>query len=213
MKFCILIPTLNRKDLLLEALDYYTNTFLNTPIYILDNGNQDIPNTYKNTYVFTKESNLGVAGSWNFLIEKGISNGYHFFLILNDDIVLKKGEESIYNIILEHGSDKFIRSEHFYNWSAFILSKNIYLRIGRFDTSFERCYFEDNDYEYRMKLENIPIVYSKELNAEVYRNSMTIEKEPHLNNFNNNLKYYESKWGGTVGKEVYTIPFNRKKEI
>jgi GT2 family glycosyltransferase len=210
MKFCILIPTLNRKDLLLEALNYYNNVFTNTPIYILDNGKQDIPNTYRNTYIYTKESNLGVAGSWNFLIEKGILNGYHFFLILNDDIILKKDEESIYNIILKYGSDKFIRSEQFYNWSAFILSKNIYLSVGRFDVGFERCYFEDNDYEYRMKLENIPIVYDKELNAEVYRNSMTIQKEPHLNNFNNNMNYYISKWGGMPKEEQYTTPFNRQ---
>jgi GT2 family glycosyltransferase len=210
MKFCILIPTLNRKDLLLEALDYYTNVFINTPIYILDNGKQDIPNTYRNTYIYNKENNLGVAGSWNYLIEKGISNGYHYFLILNDDIILKKDEESIYNIILKYGSDNFIRSEQFYNWSAYILSKNIYLRVGRFDTAFERCYFEDNDYEYRMKLENIPIVYEKELNAEVYRNSMTIQKEPHLNNFNNNMNYYISKWGGMPNEEKYYTPFNRQ---
>ena len=210
MKFCILIPTLNRKDLLLEALDYYTNVFINTPIYILDNGKQDIPNTYGNTYIYTKESNLGVAGSWNYLIEKGISNGYNYFLILNDDIILKKDEESIYNIILKYGSDNFIRSEQFYNWSAYILSKNIYLRVGRFDTAFERCYFEDNDYEYRMKLENIPIVYEKELNAEVYNNSMTIQKEPYLNNFNNNMNYYISKWGGMPNEEKYNTPFNRQ---
>lgn len=210
MKFCILIPTLNRKDLLMEALDYYTNTFINTTIYILDNGKQDIPNTYKNTYIYNKESNLGVSGSWNFLIEKGISNGYNYFLILNDDIILKKDEESIYSIILKNGSDKFIRSEEFYNWSAFILSKNIYLSVGRFDVGFERCYFEDNDYEYRMKLENIPIVYEKELNAEVYRNSMTIQKEPYLNNFNNNMNYYISKWGGMPKEEQYTTPFNRQ---
>lgn len=210
MKFCILIPTLNRKDLLLEALDYYTNTFINTTIYILDNGKQDIPNTYKNTYIYNKESNLGVSGSWNFLIEKGISNGYNYFLILNDDIILKKDEESIYSIILKNGSDKFIRSEEFYNWSAFILSKNIYLSVGRFDVGFERCYFEDNDYEYRIKLENIPIVYEKELNAEVYRNSMTIQKEPYLNNFNNNMNYYISKWGGMPKEEQYTTPFNRQ---
>jgi GT2 family glycosyltransferase len=210
MKFCILIPTLNRKDLLLEALDYYTNVFINTPIYILDNGKQDIPNTYRNTYIYNKENNLGVAGSWNYLIEKGISNGYNYFLILNDDIILKKDEESIYNIILKYGSDKFIRSEQFYNWSAYILSKNIYLRVGRFDTAFERCYFEDNDYEYRMKLENIPIVYEKELNAEIYNNSMTIQKEPHLNNFNNNMNYYISKWGGMPNEEKYNTPFNRQ---
>lgn len=194
----------------MEALDYYTNTFINTTIYILDNGKQDIPNTYKNTYIYNKESNLGVSGSWNFLIEKGISNGYNYFLILNDDIILKKDEESIYSIILKNGSDKFIRSEEFYNWSAFILSKNIYLSVGRFDVGFERCYFEDNDYEYRMKLENIPIVYEKELNAEVYRNSMTIQKEPYLNNFNNNMNYYISKWGGMPKEEQYTTPFNRQ---
>ena len=61
-----------------------------------------------------------------------------------------------------------------------------------------------------MKLENIPIVYEKELNAEIYNNSMTIQKEPHLNNFNNNMNYYISKWGGMPNEEKYYTPFNRQ---
>jgi hypothetical protein len=59
-----------------------------------------------------------------------------------------------------------------------------------------------------MKLENIPIKYDKGLNAEVYNNSMTIKKEPSLDNFLNNRVYYQEKWGGLPTEEKYTTPFN-----
>lgn len=210
MKFCILIPTINQKELLLEALEYYKNAFFDIPIYIVDNGMQNIPKISPNIYIYPQMNNLGVAGSWNYLIEKAIINKYEYFLILNDDIILKKDQNVILEMLKEYGNDKFIRPNDFYNWSAFILSKNIYLRVGKFDTNFEKCYFEDNDYTYRMKLENIPIIYDTKLNAEIYNNSMTIKKEPHLNNFNNNMNYYMSKWGGMPNEEQYITPFNRQ---
>jgi GT2 family glycosyltransferase len=206
--FCILIPTINQKELLLEALEYYKIAFISTSIYIVDNGMQNIPKLSPNIYIYPQMDNLGVSGSWNYLIEKAIHNGYNRFLILNDDIILKKDEKSIMDIIDVHGNNTFIRPEQFYNWSAFILTKNIYLRIGMFDTNFKKCYFEDNDYEYRMKLENIPIQYDKGLNAEVYNNSMTIKKEPSLDNFLNNRIYYQEKWGGLPTEEKYKTPFN-----
>jgi glycosyltransferase involved in cell wall biosynthesis len=40
-ELCILIPTINRADLLNEALEVYENCFPNTMIYVLDNGKQN----------------------------------------------------------------------------------------------------------------------------------------------------------------------------
>ena len=41
-KFCIAIPTINRKDLLVEALGYYAKTIPKVTKLILDNGYQGI---------------------------------------------------------------------------------------------------------------------------------------------------------------------------
>ena len=43
MGYSILIPTVNRKDLLMEALEWYTIGMPNTNILVLDNGNQVTP--------------------------------------------------------------------------------------------------------------------------------------------------------------------------
>ena len=42
MSYCILIPTINRKDLLMEALDWYIPNLKETEIIVLDNGKQGI---------------------------------------------------------------------------------------------------------------------------------------------------------------------------
>lgn len=206
--FCILIPTINRKDLLCEALDYYTSSMPNTELFVLDNGNQDIP-SYPKTWVLKSPYNLGVAASWNTLIGVAISRGYVNFLILNDDVILKCGEAKI-NEIIDKGEEEgaFHRCRPFYNWSAFILRKSILDKVGIFDENFRRCYFEDNDYQYRMQLQKVPIRYEDDLAPAVYRNSQSIEKQPLLNNYVGNRAYYVKKWGGIPEQETYKTPFN-----
>jgi GT2 family glycosyltransferase len=209
MSFCILIPTINRKDLLWEALEHYVNAYPNTDILIVDSGTQDIPKLSDRMYIYPQDTNLGVAGSWNFLIRKAIIKNHTNFLILNDDIVLKKSEKVINTIINNSPENTMHVPNYLYNWSAFILNKYIYNIVGEFDEGFTRCYFEDNDYAYRVKLANMHIKTEPLLNAEVYRNSMTIQKDPFLSTFAENQKYYISKWGGMPEQETYTIPFNK----
>lgn len=210
--FCILIPTINRKDLLCEALDYYTSNMPNTDILIWDNGKQQIP-PYPRTTVFEAEYNYGVAASWNALIDIATEKGYKNYLILNDDIILKCGE-AIVNEIIEKGeglifhSKAFHRCRPFYNWSVFLLRKSTFDLVGRFDENFKLCYFEDNDYQYRMRLAGIAIVYEDDLAPAVYRNSQSIEKQPLLNNYVENRAYYVKKWGGIPEQETYKTPFN-----
>ena len=208
MNFCILIPTINRKDLLIEALDFYTTHMPNTQILIWDNGKQAIP-TYPNTEIFEADYNYGVAASWNALIDKAWERGIENYLILNDDVILRCGE-GIVNQIITKGQDSkaFHRCRPFYNWSAFLLRKFTFDLVGRFDENFKRCYFEDNDYQYRMRLAGISIVYEDDLNPEIYRNSQSILKDPLLSNYIDNRDYFVKKWGGMPDSETHKTPFN-----
>lgn len=208
MNFCILIPTINRKDLLIEALDFYTTHMPNTQILIWDNGKQSIP-TYPNTEIFEADYNYGVAASWNALIDKAWERGIENYLILNDDVILRCGEGIINQMLVKCAETKaFHRCRPFYNWSAFILRKSTYDLVGRFDENFKRCYFEDNDYQYRMRLAGIPIMYEDQLNPEIYRNSQSILKDPLLSNYIDNRDYFVKKWGGMPDSETHKTPFN-----
>ena len=208
MNFCILIPTINRKDLLIEALDFYTTHMPNTQILIWDNGKQSIP-TYPNTEIFEADYNYGVAASWNALIDKAWERGIENYLILNDDVILRCGEGIINQVLVKCAETKaFHRCRPFYNWSAFILRKSTYDLVGRFDENFKRCYFEDNDYQYRMRLAGIPIMYEDDLNPEIYRNSQSILKDPLLSNYIDNRDYFVKKWGGMPDSETHKTPFN-----
>jgi GT2 family glycosyltransferase len=205
-KFCILIPTINRADLLNEALFVYQYCFPNTYIYVLDNGNQHIDNDNSKLFVL-KQDGLGVAESWNHLIS--FNDVFDYMLILNDDIVLNTTEQTIYDLIDKDDKNTFFVCEAHNNWSVFLLSKFVIDKVGLFDEGFKRSYFEDNDYYYRMMLKNIQYKITKQLNPTTYRNSQTIARNPALNNHHNNRLYYIEKWGGEPMNELYTKPFNQ----
>jgi GT2 family glycosyltransferase len=206
---CILIPTINRKDLLMEALNSYSKLMPEVPKLILDNGKQDISCVDDNTWIWESKENLGVAGSWNYLVNKAILNDFKYFLILNDDIILQKDEGLIRQILSKGTSEHFYLCRPFYNWSSFILTKKVYEKVGPFDEQFKKAYFEDNDYMYRMKLAGIPIKYVDELNPDVYLNSQTIEKNPLLGGYVENREYFLQKWGGLPESETFKTPFNK----
>ena len=208
MSFCILIPTVNRKDLLVPALKFYRFHMPNTPVFVWDNGNQGIPNlTNVETAVVFK--NYGVAASWNRLINLATSRGFENYLILNDDIMFTTEEHVVQRLIDTDNKRTFFRCQQDYHWSSFLLRKSVYDAVGPFDENFERCYFEDNDYEYRLKLEGIDVIFEKDLNPGHYKNSASIEREPLLNNFVKNREYFVNKWGGPPNEEKYKTPFNK----
>ena len=206
---CILIPTINRKDLLMKALESYSEVMPEVTKLILDNGNQDIPCIDDNTWIWQSTQNLGVAASWNYLIAKAIINDFKYFLILNDDVILQKDEAQIRQILSKGTSEHFYLCRPFYNWSSFILTKKVYEKVGPFDENFKKAYFEDNDYMYRMRLAGVPIKYVDELNPDIYLNSQTIEKNPLLGGYIENKEYFLQKWGGLPESETYKIPFNK----
>ena len=210
MSFAIGIPTLNRMDLLLPSLiKYYTKDFKDIEIYVIDNGKQDLSflNVFPNIYVHEEEQNLGVAGSWNKLCKKIFEKHSHA-LILNDDVYLGYGTETVNKVIEKY---QFSLVQSFVSWSVILISKYMYDYIGDFDETFYPAYYEDSDYLYRMKLKGIRQDVEAELNPQTVRISMTQEKDPDLVNASmqeNRLRYIE-KWGNSPLLETFITPYNK----
>ena len=207
MKYSIVIPTINRADLLREAYDDLIATGLldaSEGLVIVDNGNQDLSFIgHPKTTIFKEPRNLGVAGSWN----KGINYSFNALnadvvIVLNDDIVLGKTPEYLQPFLQQTGNTFFVSN---YYWSIYLISKNVFNTIGEFDTQFFPAYFEDNDYHHRLtKFPELSYVNTHELNPKVMRNSQTIQKDPSLNaTFGDNQQKYIRKWGGTPGQETH----------
>lgn len=193
----------------MKALNSYAELMPEVTKLILDNGKQDISCVDDNTWIWESKENLGVAGSWNYLINKAILNDFKYFLILNDDVILQKKEHEIRDILKKGTSEHFYLCRPYYNWSSFLLTKKVYEKVGAFDEGFKKAYFEDNDYMYRMKLAGVPIKYVDELNPDVYLNSQTIEKNPLLGGYIDNKEYFIQKWGGLPESETFKTPFNK----
>jgi GT2 family glycosyltransferase len=195
------IPTLNRYDILKTFLPYYQESTL-YPIYIVDNGNQGI----KHSNVIIQNKNIGVAASWNLLCNI-IFEHHEYAIILNDDCMFNLSKENLESIIKRY-PNQFIRATP--DWCAFILSKSIYNKVGQFDEGFFPAYYEDNDYEYRMKLLRIPIIKTPFLNPLIHRSSSSAEKDPSIfEAAKANKKRYVQKWGGLPTYEKYDKPFGK----
>lgn len=207
MNFVVGIPTINRADLLNEALVKYNECWPTLKVYILDNGNQDIKTQNKNQIIFKTDENIGVASSWNFLAERAFAEGYVRILMLNDDIELVKDENLINQKLNKYADHCLVL--HDGTWCSFMLPKVVFDLVGPFDEDFFPAYFEDNDYEYRVKLHpHTEIEIDDVLSPTLYRNSMTIKKDKTLNNnFAANEKRYITKWGGMPSKETFKTPF------
>lgn len=221
MKVGVGIPTYNRYDLLKPYIDKYGVDFCDWNIYIVDNGNQDIDLSEgmlitplndeirwskSGLIIIQNDKNVGVGASWNQLCKK-IFEKNDYALILNDDIYLGKKQEQIISLI-EKKKNGFIRATP--DWCAFLISKEVYEKVGEFDECFFPAYYEDKSYEYRMKIKGVIALKHPQLNPAVYKSSQTIEKDPEIFEASKkNKKIYIEMWGGEPNKETYTKPYNR----
>lgn len=208
IKLVVAIPTINRADLLNDALAKYFEDFKDTHIAICDNGNQDIITREENFMIYRPQENLGVAKSWNMLMDYSDKIGATHVLILNDDIYLGKNETELALLIKNNLDADFINS--FHNWCSYILRVDIWKKAGMFDEEFFPAYFEDNSFDYKMTLVGAKKTWTSFLDPIVYRNSMTIAKDPTLNQkFMQNKQMYIQMWGGLPTEEKYLTKFNK----
>lgn len=207
IKLLVGIPTINRADLLNEALQRYFEDFKNTEIFIIDNGNQEIITRENDFAIYRPVSNLNVSGSWNAIMDYADKRGATHVFMLNDDIVSGVREQKVIELI-NYSKKDFINSQ--LNWCAFILSVKAWKKVGKFEEEMFPNYFNDNDYYMRLKMHNIPMIWTNHLNPAIYRNSQTIAKDPTLNSkFTEYENNYIKKWGGLPIFEAFSTPFNQ----
>ena len=184
--------------------------------------------------------NIGCSGGWNQGIDHAKMDGCELFFIINNDVLLhpecieklssrlEKGD----NTVMATGCDvrgdfqdniqgmlnincanrEYIQESEHPNFSAFMVTKEGYDKIGKFDEAFFPAYFEDNDYHYRMKILDFKAVCLP--TAVFYHYGSKTQNEaigkPVVSSamFLKNQQYYINKWGGTPSNEQYKKPFN-----
>jgi len=191
----LIVPVLNRYDLLrrmLASLDYPIRDLL-----IIDNGGKfedlfardELP--VKNLRVLNLPSNLGVAASWNLGIKLFPHDNRWTFA--SNDVVFEPGALSMLSTA---SSDSLTLSDRVPYWQTFAVGEGLVDRVGLFDERFMPAYFEDNDFERRVKLAGFPVT-KLSLNVR-HDNSSTLKADPKLQEANNrtfvrNKKLYARK--------------------
>ena len=137
-------------------------------------------------------SNLGVASSWNLGIKSTPMSDY--WLISNFDI--EWGGDSLKMFAESSKVDKLLLSNGAPNWCAFSVGWKIIDQVGLFDEGLHPAYFEDNDYERRIKALNlnieqsfIPIAHDNSSTLKAgYQNRNDQTYEDNMNYYNNKVK-------------------------
>lgn len=204
------IPTYNRYDKLIKCLKSVNQSSLVARVTIIDNGGKLSPEP--DFSVHTPGKNMGVAASWNWLIQ----NISEPLLICNDDIEFGENDiRAFYDAYQTSEAGLFYTDNvDFLNmFSCFMVRPVTIEKIGYFDEAFYPAYFEDCDYFRRMVLaeiswQSVPtnIIHAASSTLKGYNSTQMIK---HHADFNKNQDYYKEKWGGMPTFETFNSPWNR----
>jgi len=138
-----------------------------------------------------------VSRSWNLLCEKGFKEN-QYCLILNNDIELNDGVLEPLPNFAKNNPRSIITSTEGFDFSAFLISKNIYDAVGPFDENLKGGALEDWDYVERMQEKNISILRCPTFNVQHKRTSTKnhVQANSEIIKLQEESKiYYRKKWG------------------
>lgn len=141
----LIIPTINRFDLLeqvLDSIDYPIDNIL-----IIDNSNSYKSNR-NNIHILNMPSNIGVAGSWNLGIK--VFPHAKYWIFGSTDTAWEVGSLQKMSELSNENSLVMSNSA----WNSFSIGRNIIKNIGLFDENYYPAYCEDSDYMERLRLNN-----------------------------------------------------------
>jgi GT2 family glycosyltransferase len=154
---------------LLDSIDYPVDKLV-----IVDNsGKREFTpkvNEFVNeTWLLQVPHGLGANGAWNLIIKSTPFAPY--WVIPNDDSWFEAG--ALETIAKEVDTDAFNFLDINPSWSCVIPSEGSVRRAGLWDEAFHPIYFDDDDYEWRMKEAGVRF---NTINAKVYHdNSSTLK--------------------------------------
>ena len=210
------VPVLNREDLaarMVASIDFPVGELLvvvNAPVKepVVDVLEQAVArNSLVGKVTFSRPSfNLGCSGSWNHIIRHRPDGPW--WLIVNADIVFGPGDLERLHGAMQDGTAAL---RTVFEFGAFALNTACVDAVGWFDENFHPMYYEDRDYEYRMRLAEVP--YVKLESGTTHDTSSTIRSDETLwqrnrVTFQLNGEYYAAKWGSSPYMERFKVPFN-----
>lgn len=218
------IPTLSCYDKLTRLCKFLSednSADIALKFFILDNGGklerskwiEDLKALNIPITIETAPYNLGVAPSWNRIIEK---NGR--CIISNDDVIFSKHDISLFLEAAAKSPDSIIFdvAGPKGGFNVFLMNRpDLWMEAGGFDEAFAPAYFEDDDAYHRLNLMGLPRV-RVELRDWKHDTSSTLHSanEEYQRNhwccFFRNQLYFQKKWGGLPGQEIFSNPFNAK---
>lgn len=181
-----------------SAQSFFLNTLplKNSLYYLIDNGNQKYKPTFGCNY-FATSKNIGCAGGWNLICD--IAFDYlelDKIVITQDDA---KIEPELISQALEETNGLSITGviQPFFEFSTFVITKEVWSVVGRFDENFIYVYSEDADYKQRCLLNGV-ILNSLYIPNQGTNDSASIKNNPSLNKIEYNRKYLKHKWGDSI---------------
>lgn len=224
LDYTLIIPILNKPNILGNLLRSIDKEELPKKLIIIDNGdakvNEDIYELIawiKNYGIYADVDiehwinckNFGVAGSWNY----GVENSETPWVISNFDMVFKKGTIKELISHLEQGADIVTMPQ---GYCLFACRQSLFDKIGYFDRNFYPAYMEDTDFDRRVVLHGGVKKAVTSPDIAVHQGCQTVQGHHGkiLGDYlwechSLNQIYYIKKWGGKLGEETYKTPFNK----
>jgi GT2 family glycosyltransferase len=194
-----------------NAFDYFTNwfdrsLFPNTEVGFVDNGNQEIPEAFKDIVLHHNRTNIGCSGGWNLALDIAFNHmGLEKVIIGQEDA---RVSEEVFEALLEQCNPNVICGTYnnSFDFSTYAMHRDTFAKIGRFDENFVYVGCEDNDYKHRAKLAGVEIKslgVSHAFNASIANNNNVVP----VRSSQHNAEYIDRKWNNYQ----YTEPFNGAK--
>lgn len=218
MKVRYCITTYNRPDYLPKAVEAaLASTLVPDQIVVVDNSEDGyapgLLREYPRTVVIARGWNAGLSASWNLCLD--LFDDYVIFG--NDDLAVHpEAIERTVASMKEHPEVAlFFGATDPYSY--FAVHQWAYREVGPFDEEYYPVWWMDVDWSYRAKLLGhqpltLPDVTFDHIQSGSMKQLIAEKGEAgerlHNATFLRNEARYKRKWGGPVGQERYTVPFN-----
>jgi len=199
--------TLTRFDLaqrLLDSIDYPVENAV-----IIDNSGKrewqpKVNDNIKNLWLIQVPYGLGANGAWNLIIKSTPHAPY--WVIANDDCWFEPGQLEVIADEVELGAFNFVHITP--AWSCVIPTASSVEDAGLWDENFHPLYFDDDDYEWRMR--ELGVRFNTIQAIVNHDNSSTLKSgfaQKNSVTFQRNMKLYKDK---VAARELKSRPWSLK---
>lgn len=193
-------------------------------VLVIDDGSKDGTREWlsQNGYSWLPgESKDSLSGRWNMGVDLLLAKEARYVAILNNDIILSPVAIDGLAACLENHKDVFVAlgenrrhlndptqipqlqsqvdeeaSRQMDDFGCFMLGRECWDVVGKFDEEYKPYFFEDFDYEHRVHLAGKRVIATRLAPMFHYGSRSTSKMPPNTSIINANMRRFISKWGG-----------------